>query len=168
MDKQLRAVGRTTIKDVSRMAEVSIKTVSRVINNEKYVNKETRVRVDEAMARLGFQPSFAARALAGHRSHQIAVICDNPNPWRIRGQSVGDGDVGSRRVALDHGHGYAPLLWVCALSYLVATGAGASACAGNQNTVRDCSGKPDGSLGRTPRSGWLEVWTGDDGTKDDK
>lgn len=81
MDKQSQPVGRATIRDVSRLAEVSIKTVSRVINNEKYIKMETRARVEEAMARLGFQPSFAARALAGHRSHQIAVICDNPNPW---------------------------------------------------------------------------------------
>ena len=83
MDNQAKAVARATIRDVSRLAEVSIKTVSRVINNEKYIKVETRARVEEAMARLGFQPSFAARALAGHRLHQIAVICDNPNPWYV-------------------------------------------------------------------------------------
>ncbi|HEY4358595.1 MAG TPA: LacI family DNA-binding transcriptional regulator [Acidobacteriaceae bacterium] len=83
MDRDQRAVARSTIRDVSRLAEVSIKTVSRVINNEKYVTQETRARVEAAMSRLGFQPSFAARALAGHRSHQIAVICDNPNPWYV-------------------------------------------------------------------------------------
>ena len=36
---------RVTIKDVSREAGVSIKTVSRVLNNEKYVGAETRARV---------------------------------------------------------------------------------------------------------------------------
>ena len=74
---------RATIRDVSRIADVSIKTVSRVINNEKYVSAETRARIEQVMAELSFQPSFAARALAGHRSHQIAVICDNPSPWYV-------------------------------------------------------------------------------------
>lgn len=72
-----------TIRDVSRIAEVSIKTVSRVINNEKYVSAATRARIERVMAELSFQPNFAARALAGHRSHQIAVICDNPSPWYV-------------------------------------------------------------------------------------
>ena len=72
---------RATIRDVSRLAGVSIKTVSRVLNNEKYVQGDTRARVEQAIQQLGFQPSFAARALAGRRTHQIALICDNPNPW---------------------------------------------------------------------------------------
>lgn len=75
--------GRPTIRDVSRLAEVSIKTVSRVINNEQYVSAEKRERVRQVMAEIGFQPNQAARALAGHRSHQIALICDNPNPWYV-------------------------------------------------------------------------------------
>ncbi|MGJ3627631.1 LacI family DNA-binding transcriptional regulator [Sphingomonas sp. MMS24-JH45] len=74
---------RPTIRDVSRIAGVSFKTVSRVINDQQYVSEETRARVKAVMAELGFQPSQAARALAGHRSHQIALICDNPNPWFV-------------------------------------------------------------------------------------
>lgn len=74
---------RPTIRDVSRLAEVSIKTVSRVINNEQYVGDETRRRILAVMTEIGFQPSQAARALKGHRSHQIALICDNPNPWYV-------------------------------------------------------------------------------------
>ncbi|HET8612827.1 MAG TPA: LacI family DNA-binding transcriptional regulator [Sphingomonas sp.] len=74
---------RATIRDVSRVAGVSIKTVSRVLNNEKYVGAQTRQRIEAAMADLQFHPSSAARALAGHRSYQIALICDNPNPWYV-------------------------------------------------------------------------------------
>lgn len=74
---------RATIRDVSRVAAVSIKTVSRVINNQDYVSVETRARVQQVIDQLGFQPSFAARALAGHRSHQIAVICNNPSSWYV-------------------------------------------------------------------------------------
>jgi LacI family transcriptional regulator len=83
-DGRLDAIpGRATIRDVSKAAGVSIKTVSRVLNNEKYVSAETRVRVEAIMASLQFQPSSAARALAGARSHQIALICDNPSPYYV-------------------------------------------------------------------------------------
>ena len=74
---------RPTIRDVSRLAGVSFKTVSRVINDQQYVSADTRERVLAVMAEIGFQPNQAARALAGHRSHQIALICDNPNPWYV-------------------------------------------------------------------------------------
>lgn len=74
---------RATIKDVSDMAGVSMKTVSRVLNNEKYVSEKTRIRVERAMAELNFQPSVAARILAGKRSHQIALIYDNHSPHYI-------------------------------------------------------------------------------------
>jgi DNA-binding LacI/PurR family transcriptional regulator len=65
---------RVTIKDVSRIAGVSIKTVSRVLNKEKYVREETRAKVTAAVAELNFSPSLAARTLAGSRSFQIALI----------------------------------------------------------------------------------------------
>lgn len=75
--------GRATIKDVSRMAGVSIKTVSRVLNRERYVRADTRERVETAMRDLSFSPSQAARTLAGTRSHQIALIYDNHSPFYI-------------------------------------------------------------------------------------
>lgn len=74
---------RTTIKDVSVAAGVSIKTVSRVLNKEKYVKEETRRKVAEAVAALNFSPSLAARTLAGRRSFQIALLYDNHSPYYI-------------------------------------------------------------------------------------
>ena len=74
---------RVTIKDVSRASGVSIKTVSRVLNNERYVGAETRAKVRAAVAELKFRPSTAARSLAGRRSYQIALICDNPSPYYV-------------------------------------------------------------------------------------
>ena len=65
---------RNTISDVARAAGVSIKTVSRVLNKERYVRADTRHKVEAAMAALAFSPSLAARSLAGNRSHQIALI----------------------------------------------------------------------------------------------
>jgi LacI family transcriptional regulator len=74
---------RATITDVSKAAGVSIKTVSRVLNKEKYVSAATRAKVEAAMAELNFSPSLAARALAGRRSFQIALIYDNHSPFYI-------------------------------------------------------------------------------------
>src|SRR6476646_2053953 len=72
---------RPTIRDVAEAAGVSIKTVSRVLNDERYVRGVTRTRVQQAVAALGFHPSVAARSLGGKRSFQIGFICDNPNPY---------------------------------------------------------------------------------------
>jgi LacI family transcriptional regulator len=74
---------RVTIKDVSRVAGVSIKTVSRVLNKEKYVKQTTRDKVDAAVKSLNFSPSLAARTLGGSRSFQIALIYDNHSPYYI-------------------------------------------------------------------------------------
>ncbi len=74
---------RATIKDVSAIAQVSTKTVSRVLNKERYVSAETKARVERAVAELNFRPSAAARTLAGKRSFQIALIYDNHSPHYI-------------------------------------------------------------------------------------
>ncbi|WP_404338013.1 LacI family DNA-binding transcriptional regulator [Sphingomonas sp. MMS12-HWE2-04] len=75
--------GRPTIKEVSKIAGVSFKTVSRVLNNEKHVSEETRRRVEEVVAQLNFRPSHAARTLAGRRSFQVALLYDNPSPYYV-------------------------------------------------------------------------------------
>ena len=74
---------RNTIHDVARAAGVSIKTVSRVLNDERYVRQATREKVLAAMSALAFSPSLAARTLAGKRSFQIALIYDNHSPFYI-------------------------------------------------------------------------------------
>jgi len=74
---------RPTIKEVSRIAGVSFKTVSRVLNNEKHVSDATRLRVEEAVAQLNFRPSHAARTLAGRKSFQVALLYDNPSPYYV-------------------------------------------------------------------------------------
>ncbi len=74
---------RPTIKEVSKLAGVSFKTVSRVLNNEKNVSDETRRRVEVVVAELNFRPSLAARTLAGRKSFQAALLYDNPSPYYV-------------------------------------------------------------------------------------
>lgn len=63
-----------TIYDVAREAGVSSSTVSRVINEKKEVNEETRTKVQEAMQKLNYRPNASARTLALHKSYTIGVV----------------------------------------------------------------------------------------------
>ncbi len=72
------AQSKATILDVAKLAEVSKKTVSRVLNKEPNVRKETVEKVEKAMAALDYRPSLSARSLASNRSYLIALLYDNP------------------------------------------------------------------------------------------
>ncbi|WP_298912001.1 LacI family DNA-binding transcriptional regulator [uncultured Algimonas sp.] len=80
---------KTTITDVARQAGVSIKTVSRVLNDEPNVAEATRAKVVKAAGELQYAPNLAARGLAGSRSYMLALIYDNPNPSYIAGLQGG-------------------------------------------------------------------------------
>jgi len=78
--KEHNDVMKTTITDVAKQAGVSMKTVSRVLNNEPNVAKTTRERVLSAAEALQYRPNLAARGLASSRSYLIGLLYDNPNP----------------------------------------------------------------------------------------
>lgn len=63
-----------TIKDVAKKANVSVATVSRVINNTGYVNHETRKIVKDAIDELQYVPNELARSLFRKRSNIIGLI----------------------------------------------------------------------------------------------
>jgi len=71
---------KATITDVAKRAGVSMKTVSRVLNNEPNVAEKTRERVKAIAAELRYSPNLAARGLATSKSYLIALIYDNPSP----------------------------------------------------------------------------------------
>ncbi len=56
---------------------MSIKTVSRVINNEAHVREKTRLKVERAIQKLGYRPNLSARSLASTRSYLIGLFYDN-------------------------------------------------------------------------------------------
>jgi DNA-binding LacI/PurR family transcriptional regulator len=66
-----------SIRDVARAAGVSYQTVSRVINHSPSVKGSTREAVLETIARLGFRPNRAARALAGGPVQSVTVLASN-------------------------------------------------------------------------------------------
>jgi LacI family transcriptional regulator len=65
---------RVTIKDVAARSGVSTQTVSRVINNRPDVAPDTRERVEQVIATLGYTPSAVARTLVARRSNSIGVL----------------------------------------------------------------------------------------------
>jgi len=75
--------GRATINDIARIAKVSKKTVSRVINESPLVKPRTRHLVKAIIAKLCFTPDPQARALALRRSFLIGLVYDNPGPQYV-------------------------------------------------------------------------------------
>lgn len=67
--------------DVAALAGVSHQTVSRVINNKDKVKEETRIRVMDAIAVLGYRRNEAARTLASSRSRLFGVITPRFAEW---------------------------------------------------------------------------------------
>jgi LacI family transcriptional regulator len=73
---------RSTIYDVAAAADVSIKTVSRVLRNEPKVSAETRERVRSAMQRLAYVPHPAARSLASSVPSVIGLVIGSPTDFQ--------------------------------------------------------------------------------------
>lgn len=65
-----------TIIHVAELAKVSLKTVSRVLNNEPNVTERTREKVMAAVDQLGYSPSIAARRMGGSKSYLLTAFND--------------------------------------------------------------------------------------------
>ncbi len=71
-------MSKATIDDVAELAGVSIKTVSRVVNNEPNVRAATREKVEAAISALSYRPNLSARGLAGNKSYVLALVYGHP------------------------------------------------------------------------------------------
>jgi len=63
-----------TLSDISKITGYSITTISRVINNEKYVKDETRKKINAVIEELEFKPFWLARGLRTGKTDLVAVI----------------------------------------------------------------------------------------------
>ena len=73
-----------TIRDVARLAQVSLKTVSRVLNQDRFVSEAMVHRVNDAIERLGYRRNLAAVRLrrADRRTHTVGLLLvDVANPF---------------------------------------------------------------------------------------
>lgn len=66
-----------TIEDVAKLANTSIATVSRVMNNKSGYSKETKKRVTEAIESLGYESNAIARSLKRNKTNTIGVLVPN-------------------------------------------------------------------------------------------
>lgn len=71
-----------TIRDVANHAQVSVTSVSHVLNETRPVSDALRARVQAAMNELGYQPNLLARSLRRGQTHTLGMIVpDNVNPF---------------------------------------------------------------------------------------
>ncbi len=70
----------TTLKDVARLAGVSVATVSRVVNGYKAVADDTRERVEDAIRKLDYNPNSIARSLVTGRTDAILLYIVQEDP----------------------------------------------------------------------------------------
>lgn len=63
-----------TLHDVAKLAGVSIKTVSNVVNDYPHIRPATRERVQAAIDQLGYRPNLSARSLRSGRSGVIGLV----------------------------------------------------------------------------------------------
>ncbi|MCR1808940.1 LacI family DNA-binding transcriptional regulator [Haploplasma modicum] len=71
---------KPTIRDVAKKANVSVSTVSRVINQKGYVHKDTKDIILKIIDELGFVPNQLARSLSSRSSKIIGVIVPHIGP----------------------------------------------------------------------------------------
>jgi LacI family transcriptional regulator len=88
-----------SIREVAKIAKVSIATVSRVVNNSATVKDETKKKVLEAIEETGYQPNAIARSLKVSKTHTIGVIIPN-----IANQFVPGVVRGIEDCASEHGY----------------------------------------------------------------
>lgn len=80
--RKSKRAGRIRIQDVARLAQVSLSTVSGVLNEKDNVRPETRQRVLDVIAQLGYTPNIFASNLARRRTKLIGIIVsDLLNPF---------------------------------------------------------------------------------------
>lgn len=98
-----------TIRDVATCAGVSIKTVSRVLNEEPFVRDETRAKVLRAVGQLGFVANLSAKRLAKGHSMTLALLYHNASWHYIQ-------DVHRGVLDMARGAGYTTLMHPCDLA----------------------------------------------------
>ncbi|WP_205478459.1 LacI family DNA-binding transcriptional regulator [Sphingomonas arenae] len=92
-------MAEATIRDVARRAQVSVASVSRVLNGFERVSDATRERVIEAVTALSYVPHAAARSLSMARTHSIGIVLPD-----LHGEFFSELVRGMDRVANDRGY----------------------------------------------------------------
>ena len=87
---------RIRIKDIARLADVSVGTVDRVLHGRTGVSEASRKRVEEILKQLDYQPNMYASALASNKKYLFVCLLPQHKGRRLLDR-CGDGDEKSRR-----------------------------------------------------------------------
>lgn len=68
-----------TLKDVAKLANVDVSTVSRALNNTSYVHPDTRKKIYKAVEQLSYKPNLLAKGLRQGKKHSIGVVMPSIN-----------------------------------------------------------------------------------------
>lgn len=73
---------KITIKDIAKMAGVSVSTVSRAINNDKEVSEKTKQKIEKIILENNYHPSMLARGMVSKKTNMLAIlVSDITNPY---------------------------------------------------------------------------------------
>jgi DNA-binding LacI/PurR family transcriptional regulator len=75
---------RVTMREVAERADVSVATVSHVLNRTRFVSRETQQRVLKAIRELNYRPNVLAKSVRRRRTNTVGVVmCDLENPFMM-------------------------------------------------------------------------------------
>ena len=74
-----------TIKEIAKECNVSVTTVSNILNGKPKVSEETRERVMKVIKRRGYQPNYVAQNLRRQKTHTIGIIAEDINQFSTPG-----------------------------------------------------------------------------------
>ena len=72
-----------TIKDIARECNVSIATVSNVLNGKNKAGEDTRNKIIEAVERLGYKPNKVAKGLRSRKTGTIGIIAEDLSQFTV-------------------------------------------------------------------------------------
>ena len=96
---------RVRIKDIAKMADVSVGTVDRVIHGRSGVSESSRKRVEEILKQLDYQPNMYASALASNKKYAFACLL----PLHEKGEYWTDVETGIHNAV----ETYSDSTWPC-------------------------------------------------------
>lgn len=86
-----------TLKDVAKLANVDVSTVSRALNNTSYVHPETKKKIYKAVEQLSYKPNLLAKGLRQGKRHSIGVVMPSIN-LSVFGEVVQGIEVQARKL----------------------------------------------------------------------
>jgi LacI family transcriptional regulator len=118
-----------SIRDVARLAGVSVTTVSRVVNDKAAVRKDTRQRVVEAMTALNWTPRDGVHGTVGNKTHTVALLLPD-----LYGEFFAELIRGINQAAARSGH------------HLLVSGSHSGDPGGLETVLRTLRGRVDGLI----------------------